>query len=410
MRKKGNPEGVTQRHSSYCPSLSGGRCSSKAAIRPCRPSFQAWVFDRSAGRKIRKTFRRREEAVRWRRDALRSLERGELASTARTVREAGDAWIAGAPAEPPTVLTRGGRRYKPSVVRSYQADLRNYVFPELGAHQLSDLRRRDVQALVERLVGSGLSGSKARNVVMPLRALYRRYRDDVPLNPTTGVEFPAEVGRRERAASPQQAAELLAALPLPDRATWATALYAGLRLGELRALRWVDIDLADGTIRVWRSWDVKEGQVEPKSRKGTRTVPVLGLLRDELVELKAATGRDGSEFVFGPSPDRPFTPSYLRKRAQRAWDAVDAERNDRGLGPLFRIGFHEARHTFVSLLHAAGIPLERIGDYVGHSGPYMTDRYRHLVEGQRVGDRRLADSFLALADTASRRVQVGVEP
>jgi integrase len=399
MQSKPNHEGVVERHSQYCPSLSGGRCNaeSKRVEKRCRPSFEAWVFDGRAKRKIRKSFRRRPDAIRWRREALRSLERGELASTALTVRQAGEAWVAGATAEPPTVLTRGGRRYKPSVVRSYEADLKNYVYPALGGQRLSDLRRRDVQALVERLVGLGLSGSKARNAVMPLRAIYRRHRDDVPLNPTAGVEFPAAVEGRDRAASPEQAAELLQALSIPDRALWATALYAGLRLGELRALRWDDVDLADGTIRVSRSWDVKDGEVEPKSRKGTRTVPILGLLRDHLVELKATTGRDGRDLVFGAKGDRPFTPSYMRKRARLAWDAADAKRAEEELEPL---------HTFVSLLHAAGIPLERIGDYVGHSGTYMTERYRHLVEGQRDADRLLADRFLTLADTAARRAQV----
>lgn len=63
-----------------------------------------------------------------------------------------------------------------------------------------------------------------------------------------------------------------------------------------------------------------------------------------------------------------------------------------GLEP---IGLHEARHTYVSLMHAAGVPLERIGDYVGHSSSYMTDRYRHLIEGQREQDAERFDSYLS---------------
>jgi integrase len=51
---------------------------------------------------------------------------------------------------------------------------------------------------------------------------------------------------------------------------WATAFYAGLRRGELRALRWTDVDLAAGVIRVEQSWDVKEGVIEPKSTTGRR--------------------------------------------------------------------------------------------------------------------------------------------
>ena len=51
-------------------------------------------------------------------------------------------------------------------------------------------------------------------------------------------------------------------------------MYAGLRRGELMALRWEDTDLAGGVVRVERSWDVKEGAVEPKSNAGTRSVPM----------------------------------------------------------------------------------------------------------------------------------------
>jgi integrase len=47
------------------------------------------------------------------------------------------------------------------------------------------------------------------------------------------------------------------------------------------------------------------------------------------------------------------------------------------------IGLHEARHTYVSLMYMAGCSLEEIGDYVGHSSTYMTDRYRHLLPHQR---------------------------
>ena len=60
------------------------------------------------------------------------------------------------------------------------------------------------------------------------------------------------------------------------------------------------------------------------------------------------------------------------------------------------------------MLHAAGIPLERIGDYVGHSSTYMTDRYRHLLPDQREEDRRRADDFLALADSEARIAQVAI--
>jgi integrase len=59
------------------------------------------------------------------------------------------------------------------------------------------------------------------------------------------------------------------------------------------------------------------------------------------------------------------------------------------------VGLHEARHCAVSYMHEAGLSLERIGDYIGHSSAYMTDRYRHLLEGHEDEARKKMDAFYA---------------
>src|SRR5262249_57591421 len=69
-----------------------------------------------------------------------------------------------------------------------------------------------------------------------------------------------------------QLAPLLDALQPDDRAIYATALYAGLRLGELQALQWDDIDLTTNLIHIKRGWDRQQGFISPKSRAGTRRV------------------------------------------------------------------------------------------------------------------------------------------
>ncbi len=113
-------------------------------------------------------------------------------------------------------------------------------------------------------------------------------------------------GGRDRIASPSEAAALIAALPARDRAVWATAMYAGLRRGELMALRSAEVDLAAGIIRVERSWDVKEGVIAPKSAVGRRNVPIAAVLRDHLLEHRMPSGRrDG--LVFGRT-QRPRSP------------------------------------------------------------------------------------------------------
>jgi integrase len=207
------------------------------------------------------------------------------------------------------------------------------------------------------------------------------------VNPTTGLELPAVEGSRERVASPGEAEALLAALPERDRALWATAMYAGLRRGELLALRWEDVDLTGGVIHVERSWDAKEGVVTSKSRSARRSVPIAGVLREHLVEHKLRSGRHVG-LVFGTSASQPFTPSNVRKRANAAWAYV-------GLKP---IGLHECRHTFASLMIAASVNAKALTAYMGHSSVMITyDRYGHLMPGNMNEAAGLLDDYLARA-------------
>jgi integrase len=387
--------GVDERHSRTCRSRSSGACN-------CKPGYRAWVYDRRSGGKIRKTFPTLAAAKAWRADATSQQNRGrQIAPTRLTLHEAVEAWLAGANTDPPTILTRSGAPYKPSVLREYERNLRSYVLPVLGARRLSDIRRADLQDLINRIIRSGRSPSTVRNVIVPIRVLFRHAleRDEVGANPTNGIRLPSGGKPRDRAATADEAASLLAALPEQDRPLWATAFYAGLRRGELRALRWDDIDLTEGIIHVRRGWDDVVGEIEPKSEKGTRRVPITAPLRACLTDARASSGRDGSDLVFGSSADRPFTPSHIRKRAAQAWAAANALRRDQGLETLRPIVLHECRHTAVSLMADAGLSLERIGDYVGHSSAWMTDRYRHLLAGHEAEAARILDEYFARADT-----------
>ena len=141
--------------------------------------------------------------------------------------------------------------------------------------RLSDLTRADLQDFADRLLAEGLDPSTIRNSLLPLRAIFRRAvaRGEVAVNPTTGLELPAVRGRRERIASPAEASRPdRGAVPSGDRAMWATAFYAGLRLGELRALRWDDVDLAAGIIHVAPLvGSAARARSNPKSRAGVAT-------------------------------------------------------------------------------------------------------------------------------------------
>ena len=149
---------------------------------------------------MRRSFPTLAAAKQWRQDAVVGVRRGTIrAATSLTLAAAADAWLDAI--DRGEILARTRQPYKPSTVRGYRHDLATYVLPDLGALKLADVRADDLQALVDRLVGVGLSGSKVRNVLVPVQALYRRHRREVTVDPTDGLDLPAAGARRERAAT-----------------------------------------------------------------------------------------------------------------------------------------------------------------------------------------------------------------
>ena len=367
------------------------------------PTYRVAVWSPKEKKLIRKSFPSLAEAKSWRVDAETALRSGTLRSPdPKTVRQAAEEWID--LADKGQVRDRSGRTYKPSTLRSYRQKLNRYVLPVVGGYRLSELRRRDVQDLVDRLLADGLASSSVRNALDPLRAMYRRAikREMVAINPTTDLDIPTDRKKRIRIVHARDARALIDALPSTEQAIWATAFYAGLRRGELQALRRDSIDLGASEIHIVRSWDQEAGELEPKSATSTRTVPLLAILRDYLDESLIRSGRDGGDLVFGRTPSDPFVPTTVIARADKAWKAAGLE----------RITLHPARHTYASLLIASGENPKAVQEFMGHSSITVTfDTYGHLFPGSRDEARVRMDAYLeaelAAADDPARGKTMG---
>jgi integrase len=394
-------EGIRKRHSKGCGAREGRRCT-------CNAGYEAWVFSKRDGKKIRKTFRRELEAKSWRAEALTAVKKGAFARTPRdnrTLSEALAEFVAGMASG--EVRPRGRERYKPNTIRSYERAIRLHLRDsELGSLGPGEVRRSDVQAYADGLLAV-MSASSASNALNPLQAYYRRsvYREERTTNPTEGIDLPSGDSKRpRRIVAPVEAAALLSALPPEDRALWATAFYAGLRRGELQALRCMDIDLGSDLIHVRKGWDQVEGEIEPKSEAAKRTIPLLTILRDCLQEQLHRTRRTGKDRVFGRSAHRAFYASTVDGRAKRAWMAHNtaerkvAETEEREPELLTLLTMHECRHTFASLLIDTGANPKAIQQVMGHSKVQTTfDVYGHLLPGSYDDVRLRMDAYLAQA-------------
>ena len=391
--------GIVKRHSGRCRSRQDKPCD-------CNAGYQAWVYLGRDGKKIYKSFSCVADAKVWRAEALIESKRGalRLGRDPRTVAVALTRFVEGM--QEGKIRPRGRERYKPATIRGYEQHVRRRIAPSpLGALKITDVRRRDVQDFADELLAAGLCPSSVSNALNPLQVFYRRAidREEVAYNPTERIDLPKQVPRKPRVASPREIEELLNAVALTDRAIWATAFYAGLRRGELQALRCSDIDAMAFVIRVRNGWDQYEGQILPKSEAGIREVPLLDNLVPFLIDHLRLTGRDDDDLLFGRTASQPFYSSTIAYRAAKRWES----------NGLQRLTLHECRHTFISLLvHEPANSKKTVQSVAGHAKMETTfDTYAHLLPGGVEEMRQLMNASLGNrpAETAQSASTTGAQ-
>ncbi len=301
--------GIVKRYSKLVGATPGRSCN-------CEVSWEAWVYSSRDHKKIRRTFTNHAEARSWRAGAKRQIDQGSLrAPSQQTLNEAAATWLEGA--ERGEIRNRSGDPYKPSTLRGYRQALEERILPLIGAEKPSAITTYDLQLLVDRWHAEDQSAATLRNTIKPLQAIYRRAksRGGLPVNPTQDLELPDRRARKVEIVAPEVAARLLAALPAADQAVWGTALYAGLRYGELRALRWNAVDFVAGTVAVRESWDPKAGSIHLKTRTSMRSVPMPDRLRQLLLDRRL----DAPNATGARSPS--VAPTQSRSTRPRCIDA-----------------------------------------------------------------------------------------
>jgi integrase len=219
--------------------------------------------------------------------------------TSETLASYAERWLAYR--DPARVGGNGRTRLSPSTFEGYRLTLHRHVLPRLGARKLSSLRTEDVDSLIAELETEGKAPGTIRNVVVPLRKLLAdAVRQGLLLaNPAARANLPPaqdfagkEIPIEHTDAIRRALLELAPNDPLrsePDRlyvCLFDVALGTGLRLGELRALRWSDIDRERRLLRIERAYS--RGQLRrPKTDSGVRAVPLFPSVDAALREVAA---------------------------------------------------------------------------------------------------------------------------
>jgi integrase len=293
-----------------------------------------------------------------------------------------------------------GSRVRESTLRSYEDTFALHVRPVLGSIQLQKLSPLNVQQWQREREKSGI-GSRTRVAAFKLLRSALKSAVQVGLvatNPLERVDPPRHTPGKRRALECEQVREFLALVEGHEyEAFFVLAVIHGLRYGELGGLRWRDVSLHQGTLRIERTLveNSRSGEryfTEPKTDAGRREIAVSQRALVALHRHRASVGAR-------PHPDRLLFQDLrggpLRKSNfhRRVWSPL------REAAGLEDWKIHELRHSAASIALAAGIDTPTVSAMLGHANPSITMRvYAHALPSRQ---REAADRIDALLGQGS---------
>jgi integrase len=344
------------------------------------------------------TSRNKGDVEFWLREATRAIRAGEDPDTIRTVlADYLDDW-----------LRETAYHVKPATLRGYRIHVERWIVPAIGRLPLTDLTRRSVQLVRDRVIAAGRSPRTAAAVLLTLRTALARAVDDgiLPRNVADGVKPPRHRPKPVAATSAVDARAIMAAFDgePPDEPAHPlsslvrVAIGTGLRLGELLGLRWADVTgsviRVAGSVRPVPREDgtgyVVTWSPEAKTRRSIRSLEVAPFVAAALDAERRRQAEAGviSPYVFVTLGRRERAGEAVLYDPRSVTRAFQDQLERKGLP---RMRFHDLRHAYATLSLAAGVPLRVVQEALGHTSIATTAAvYAHVLpQLQRDAAQRL---------------------
>lgn len=268
----------------------------------------------------------------------------------------------------------------PRTVECYRDQLRLHIAPTIGRRQLKNLKPKHISSMLADMVASGHSRTASLCYVILRASLKQAVREGlIKSNPCDSVDPPRHRRADPRWWSPDELRRFMESCQdRPFALAWQLALCCGLRRGELAGLRWSDVDLAVGVIRIRNQRQRVGGRLidaPPKSAAGCRDLPIppglIPMLEQQRLLHQAGEILTGSAPVYVVSPDGlPIAPDRLNRELQL--DVAAA-----GVRP---INLHGLRHSMASLGVSLGVSMKVLQSILGHANYSTTaNTYAHVL-------------------------------
>lgn len=335
---------------------------------------------------------------------------GDLPTKNQTVEQWFDYWLRQVVSE-----------VRPNTFDGYQRTVNNHILPAIGKVKLDKLTATHMRRVHEGILAKGLSSTTAllahRTMSVSFKMAVREGR--MPRNPAELINAPRKAAVRLEPLNLEEAVRFLAyASAEPELGPrWATSLLTGARrgeviglerdrVGEVLDLSWQMLRLPlteeDGKPDVPADYEYRHLTgglylTRPKSSKAWRIIPLIDPLRS-IIEKHLETAPDNRWGLVFTKNGRPLAPDVDTKAWRKALTAAKIDRDAR---------LHDARHTAVDLLYAAGVPEDLIQEIVGHSDRATTQGYKSLRNRERLTGAMIQFSELITRAETARTREIG---
>ena len=296
-------------------------------------------------------------------------------------------------------------KLRPSTFKTSQGFMKNHIKPQIGGIPLADLTSLDLQRFYKHLLDGGrvdrieakkkpkgLASKTVRNIHQIISSALKLAVEQrlIARNPADGCALP-KAERKEMQTLP---VEQLTSFLREAKDSGVFALYyidltTGLRRGELLGLKWSDIDLEKGDLRVQRQIGRIDGKIIEmplKTKNAYRTLPLSADAISVLMQQRRKTGN--SEWVF-PSPSGgPVSPDSVLHMLHRVLKRAG----------LPKVRFHDLRHTFATMALQNGVDVKTVSSMLGHySAGFTLDTYAHVTTDAQLKAAQTMGNILSRA-------------
>lgn len=315
-------------------------------------------------------------------------------------------------------FAKGGR--KATTVTNYVSYYNTYVRDTIGKTQIAKITKTDCQRILNEMIQNGKKHSTMANLKSCLNIVFECALDDdiIIKNPAKNLQIPQTESKKRVALDQQQINLFMDYVKNNERYSYSYPAFIvlfnlGMRIGEMAALTWEDVNFKDSTITINKTvnryrkadYGFTMAVASPKSKTSVRTVVMNSVVKKELLKLKMQNGTHEvslpyvddsghirgqiSGFVFVNAIGNVWNEPKFREVIKRIVEQHNKEHKEK----IEYFCPHMVRHTYTSLAYSAGADVKIVSQNLGHASTAVTlDTYTHLTEEKKKEQETVAQT------------------